>query len=129
MLKDLAPLRPDENDLETSRVQIKRAHKESSAIICGTGTAFPRQKYTQAQVTELLGIENKTVQKLLTAKHIQTRHLYLPMPPKGEKAIHDESHEELNQKFDNGILDIGVRAAKKALTDSPFQKSEIDFCV
>lgn len=99
------------------------------AVICGTGTAFPAQKYTQTQVSDLLGIDNKTVQKLLAAKHIQTRHLYLPTPAPGKKAIHEETHEELNKKFDDGVLDIGLRAASLALADSPFDKSEIDFLI
>ena len=99
------------------------------AVICGTGTAFPAQKYTQTQVSDLLGIDNKTVQKLLAAKHIQTRHLYLPTPAPGKKAIYEETHEELNKKFDDGVLDIGLRAASLALADSPFDKSEIDFLI
>lgn len=100
-----------------------------TSVICGSGSAFPEERYTQAEVGELLGIENKTVQKLIKATHIKTRHLYLPKPIPGQSAIHDETHEELNQKFDNGVLDIGLKAAELALVRSPFQKSEIDFLI
>jgi len=100
-----------------------------SSMICGSGVAFPYHRYTQSEVADLLGIKNNTIQKLLQAKHIQTRHLYLPKPKFGKKMIEDETHEELNKKFDDGILDIGVRAAELAVAKSPFQKSEIDFIV
>lgn len=101
----------------------------SNAVICGIGSAFPKRKYLQEEVGALLGIDNRTVQKLLAAKHILTRHLYLPEPALGQTAIADESQEMLNEKFDQGVLDIGVRATRQAIADSPFKKSEIDFLV
>ncbi len=115
---------------ENYQTQNKRSAIDAqSSVICGSGKAFPATKYTQREVSDLLGIENKTVQKLLEASHIRTRHLYLPDPPAGQKAIREETHEELNQKFDEGVMDIGLRAANRALADSPFHKSEIDFLV
>lgn len=101
----------------------------SGAMICGMGSAFPQRKYSQQEVGALLGINNRTVQKLLAARHILNRHLYLPEPLPGQTAIADETQEMLNDKFDQGVIDIGIRAARQALADSPFRKSEIDFLV
>ncbi len=110
--------------------QLKQArHNTSRAMICGMGSAFPQRRYSQQEVGALLGIDNRTVQKLLAARHILNRHLYLPEPPPGQAAIADETQEMLNAKFDEGVLDIGVRATRQALGDSPFRKSEIDFLV
>lgn len=65
----------------------------------------------------------------MRAEHIQTRHLYLPEPTAQGLAIAEESIEQLHQKFDAGVLDIGVKSAKKALANSPFNESQIDFLI
>lgn len=102
---------------------------DGQSVICGVGSAFPEKKYTQNEVKQLLGINNPTVHKLLRAEHIQSRHLYLPDPPTSGLAIHDESAEELNQKFDRGVLDIGVKAVKNALEKSQISGADIDYLI
>ncbi len=113
---------------EVSETRTSRRSSETS-FICGIGTAFPAQSYTQNEVSDLLGIDNPTVRKLLSAPHILTRQLYLPKAQPGGKSIATETHEDLNQKFDGGILDIGLRAATQALADCPFAKDEIQFLI
>ena len=130
MLKELTNDVHSENSQDTERHSPKQIRSKSSgAMICGIGTAFPRRQYSQEEVGALLGIDNRTVQKLLAAKHILSRHLYLPEPAFGQTAIADETQEMLNEKFDQGVLDIGVRATRQALAGCPFKKSEIDFLI
>lgn len=133
MLKEGLPTQVEDfgetRDADLGQQAIKKIVRPQAVLISGVGTAFPSRKYTQEQVAEALGITDPTVKKLLTAKHIETRHLYLPEPIQGQKVIPTETHEELNEKFDRGVFDIGVKAATRALADSPFHKSEIDFLV
>jgi polyketide synthase Type III len=98
-------------------------------VVSGFGSAFPDRRYTQAESAQLLGIKNPTVQKLLSATHIKTRHLYLPEPSVPGGAIHDETHEELIAKFEAGVRDIGVKAVSRAIEASSLRKHEIDFLV
>ena len=100
-----------------------------SAYICSVGTAFPPSSYSQDDVRDRLNIRNPTVHKLLAAKHIHERQLYLPDPPAGQCAIEDETPEMLNLKFDQGVLDIGSRAIRQALAQVPLALHDIEFLI
>ncbi len=65
---------------------------------------------------------------MLDAKHILTRHLYLPKPPAPGEPIREETHEELIAKFHAGVRDIGVTAVRQAVKHR-FDFSEVEFLV
>lgn len=100
-----------------------------SAYICGVGTAFPPNSYSQDDVRGRLNIQHPTVHKLLAAQHIHERQLYLPDPPAGQRTIDDETPEMLHRKFDQGVLDIGQRAIRHALAESPLALRDVEFLI
>ena len=122
------PAFPDpSDDNESSGFDISSL-RLGSPWVAGVGTAFPPKRYTQEEVKTLLGIQNRTVHKLLDSKHIQTRHLYLPEPPAPGIPIHEETQEEMIAKFIAGVRDIGVTAVKRAI-EGRFAPTDIQFLV
>ncbi len=132
MLKE-SPIHTEDFNQESDESPLtfssKKRRPSNGAMVSGVGTAFPSRSYTQLEVASLLGIHHPTVEKLLKATHIKKRHLYLPDPLVQGNPIHDETHEELINKFNFGVRDIGCRAASQAIMASPFAKSEIEFLI
>lgn len=101
--------------------------KSMTVSIDAVGSAFPRQAYTQEEIGALLGLENRVVQKLLRAPHIQKRHLFLPdKDPSTGRAPH-ETPAELHRKFRDGALDIGGRALRAALDAASLTTRDVDY--
>lgn len=105
----------------------RRDAARNLASIVSVGSAFPAASYSQDEVRELLGLENRVVRKLLRAPHIQKRHLYLP--PKDDRTgrVMTESAADLHAKFREGALDIGSRAIRNALDAASLSPADVDY--
>ena len=81
----------------------------------------------------MLGVQNKTIHKLLKAPHIKTRAMYLEKktnPGDGSiLPIEHETPQRLNNKFISGLEDIGVQAAKQSTTEACVSPQDIDAVV
>lgn len=100
-----------------------------NGAVIAVGTAFPEKVYTQAEVKEHFGLNNRVVNKLLDSGHIQTRHLYLPDVDEGTGRFHTETPVDLNAKFLRGVEEIGARAATNALGRAGVAAEDIDSIV
>lgn len=101
--------------------------RERTAVIASVGSAFPPAAYSQEEVGTLLGLENRVVKKLLSAPHIQKRHLYLPAKDIRTGRVIPESVADLHTKFREGALDIGVRAIRNALDAASLSAAEVGY--
>jgi 3,5-dihydroxyphenylacetyl-CoA synthase len=101
--------------------------RERPAVIAAVGSAFPATAYSQEEVGTLLGLENRVVKKLLSAPHIQKRHLYLPPKDIRTGRIFPESPSDLYAKFRDGALDIGVRAICNALESVSLSAADVGY--
>jgi 3,5-dihydroxyphenylacetyl-CoA synthase len=99
----------------------------STAVIASVGSAFPDQSYSQEEIGALLGLENRVVQKLLRAPHIQRRHLYLPEKDPRTGRARAESPADLHAKFRDGALEIGSRAIRDALDAASLSPADVDY--
>ena len=100
---------------------------EKTATIASVGSAFPDAAYSQEEIGELLGLENRVVKKLLRAPHIHKRHLYLPAKdPRSGRAAH-ESPADLHAKFRTGALELGSRAIHAALGAASLSPVDVDY--
>jgi alkylresorcinol/alkylpyrone synthase/polyketide synthase Type III len=102
-------------------------HRQRTVSIASVGSAFPETSYTQEEVGELLGLENRVVKKLLRAPHIQKRHLYLPERDPLTGRARKESQPDLHRKFHDGALDIGARAIHNALDAAGLTVADVDY--
>jgi len=98
-----------------------------TASISAVASAFPPRAYTQAEVGEILGIDNPVALRLLRSPHIQRRHLFLPERDSSTGRIRDENPLDLQRKFRDGALDIGGRAVRAALGGASLAPSDIDY--
>ncbi len=98
-----------------------------AAAIASVASAFPERSYTQHEVGELLGLENGVVRKLLRSPHIRKRHLYLPAADARTGRVAEESVPDLQAKFRDGALDIGVRAIRAALDAASLTPADVDY--
>jgi 3,5-dihydroxyphenylacetyl-CoA synthase len=103
--------------------------RDPAAVITSVGSAFPDRSYAQDEIGALLGLENRVVQKLLRAPHIQRRHLYLPEPDPRTGRARSESPAELHAKFRDGALEIGSRAITHALGAASLSPTDVDYLV
>ena len=103
--------------------------REGAAAIASVGSAFPDASYSQDEVGELLGLENRVVKRLLSAPHIHKRHLYLPQKDARTGRAHAESAVDLHNKFRAGALDIGARAIRNALDAASLSPADVDYLV
>jgi len=103
------------------------APADATAVIASIGSAFPSRSYTQAEIGELLGLNNRVVQKLLRSPHIKRRHLYLPEPDPETGRARSESAVELHAKFREGALEIGSRAIRDALDGVSLSPTDVDY--
>ena len=98
-----------------------------AAAIASVASAFPERSYSQQEVGELLGLENRVVRKLLRSPHIRKRHLYLPPADTRTGRAGGESIADLQAKFRTGALDIGVRAIHAALAAAALTPADVDY--
>lgn len=102
-------------------------HRQRAVSIASVGSAFPETSYSQEEVGELLGLDNRVVRKLLRAPHIQKRHLYLPESDPITGRARKESQPDLHRKFHDGALDIGARAIHNALDAAGLTVADVDY--
>jgi 3,5-dihydroxyphenylacetyl-CoA synthase len=100
---------------------------EKAAVIASVGSAFPDTAYSQEEIGELLGLENRVVKKLLRAPHIQKRHLYLPPADPRTGRVPPESAADLHAKFRRGALELGSRAIRSALAAASVSAADIGY--
>jgi 3,5-dihydroxyphenylacetyl-CoA synthase len=100
---------------------------ERSAAIASVGSAFPITAYSQEEIGDLLGLENRVVKKLLHAPHIQKRHLYLPGADTRTGRVFPESPADLHEKFRAGALEIGSRAIRNALDAASLSTADVGY--
>ncbi len=100
---------------------------ERAGMIAAVGSAFPEASYSQEEVGLLLGLEHRVVKKLLSAPHIQKRHLYLPESDARTGRARPESPADLHTKFREGALEIGARAIHNALNAASLSPADVDF--
>jgi predicted naringenin-chalcone synthase len=98
-----------------------------TAAIAAVGSAFPDTSYSQEEIGVLLGLENRVVQKLLRAPHIQKRHLYLPAKDPATGRVVAESAADLHAKFRSGALEIGSRAIGNALKAASLSPGDVGY--
>jgi polyketide synthase Type III len=106
------------------------SHRDAArnlASIVSVGSAFPATSYSQEEVRELLGLEDRVVRKLLRSPHIQKRHLYLPAKDSRTGRAFPESAADLHAKFRDGALDIGSRAIRSALDAASLSPADVDY--
>jgi len=97
----------------------------SKGVVSGVGTAFPKNVFTQQEIKNIFGLQNRVVNKLMESGHIETRHLYLDKMDPQTGHLLDESPAELREKFIKGIRDIGMKAALNALKSSNTELNEV----
>lgn len=100
---------------------------QRAAAIASVASAFPERSYSQQEVGELLGLENRVVRKLLRSPHIRKRHLYLPPADARTGRVGGETIVDLQAKFRAGALDIGVRAIHTALAAASLTPADVDY--
>jgi polyketide synthase Type III len=100
---------------------------ERAAAIASVGSAFPETAYSQEEIGTLLGLENRIVKKLLSAPHIEKRHLYLPAKDPRTGRLLPETAADLHAKFREGALEIGSRAIRNALDAAPVSPADVGY--
>lgn len=98
-----------------------------TARLVSVGTATPPTSYTQDEVLEWFGEEDRKIRALFKNSHIGSRALYLP--PRDEHGIVEESNQELLDKHLKGVLEIGPPAIRAALDPLGVEPEELDFLV
>jgi predicted naringenin-chalcone synthase len=117
----------DRGALRSGGIRYPAPWGDSTAVIASVGSAFPERSYSQDEIGELLGLENRVVKKLLRSPHIQRRHLYLPEKDPRTGRARAESAAELHAKFRRGALEIGSRAIRDALDAASLSPADVDY--
>jgi polyketide synthase Type III len=115
------------NGFGTYPIQRTAPAVEKIAAIASVASAFPATSYSQEEIGSLLGLENRVVQKLLRAPHIQRRHVYLPGKDPRTGRVLSESPADLHAKFRDGARDIGTRAIRGALEAASLAPADVDY--
>jgi alkylresorcinol/alkylpyrone synthase/polyketide synthase Type III len=115
------------DQIESYSIRHPTPLRERSAVIAAVGSAFPDVSYSQEEVGELLGLENRVVKKLLRAPHIKKRHLYLPEKDARTGRAVPESAADLHTKFRERALEIGSRAIRNALDTVSLSAADVDY--
>jgi alkylresorcinol/alkylpyrone synthase/polyketide synthase Type III len=96
--------------------------------ILSVGTAHPPHRYTQREVIDRFHVESPLIQRIFTASHIQTRHLYLPEPD--DNGVPQETQEQLLAKHRRGALEMASQAIPAALEPLGLTAADVDYlCV
>lgn len=98
----------------------------NKAKIISVGTSTPQKHYTQTELLEKLSVEDRRIAQLFMATRIKKRHLFLPE----QTEIKDESQAKLIKRHEEGALEIGESAIKKAIEQAGVEINDIDYlCV
>lgn len=110
------------NGLSASSMStITKAH----SYLVSVGTAFPDTEYTQAEVADLLKLDNPVVERLLRADHIKTRRLTLPPKNPITNRVYEETPADLQLKFKEQSRKLGKKAIDKALAKAGMTPEDI----
>ncbi|MEQ1721818.1 MAG: 3-oxoacyl-[acyl-carrier-protein] synthase III C-terminal domain-containing protein [Pseudobdellovibrio sp.] len=89
--------------------------------IISVGTAVPKNKYTQKQVSDILKIKSEKSKRFFTHEHIATRHLC-------EFDIENEqNNSNLIQKFKTNAVELSTQAINEALEAAELKINDIGF--
>lgn len=91
--------------------------------IISVGTATPEKCYTQEALVEKFSIKERRIAQLFMSTRIKKRHLFLP----DQTELTDEPQSILIKRHEQGALEIGESAIKKALQEAGLGISDIDY--
>ena len=96
--------------------------------IISVGTANPHSTYTQQDLLELFGCDDRTIRRFFENSHIRKRHLVLPdRGPDGR--VPDEDGARLLDKHLATSLEVAPRAMRKCLAGASFNPDEVGLLV
>lgn len=99
--------------------------KMLKARIISIGTAVPEHQFSQSAIAELLGVKGAKSLRFFEHEHVKTRHLLLPK--ENLKDFNEETPHELREKFLLNATKLIKKALDKALMDSGYSLTDIDF--
>lgn len=91
-------------------------------------TENPGQRYSQSEIVELFGVEDKKIQRLFSGGHIAGRYLTLPEDIRGGANL-TETGEELAEKHRALAISSGRSVVERALQEADIQAEDIDYIV
>jgi predicted naringenin-chalcone synthase len=86
-------------------------------------TAVPEHRFTQDELLALVGYDDTRRRGFFARSDIESRALYID-PARFQP---DESADELNDRFQRGALELGERAARRALDAAGWSALDVDF--
>ncbi len=90
--------------------------------IAAVATAVPRYRWDQAALLWLSGYDGQRA-NFFANSDIESRYLYLDP----ETFTPDESVDELNDRFQRGVVEIGAQAVRQVLERAAWDPRDIDF--
>jgi len=96
-----------------------------TSFIKGVGTAVPHQSYSQLEILELCGIQDRRIRSMFLNSAINRRHLTLPVTSDGE--IQRETSGELLTKHLTSSLDLGGEAIRECLKSIGAGCGDVDY--
>jgi predicted naringenin-chalcone synthase len=90
--------------------------------ILALGTANPPNRFTQRDAYRLVGYENKHILDIFLNSDIDYRHFYLDP----DRFSHDETSDELNQRYLRGAMETGCRAVHRCLELAGLVPRDVD---
>ena len=94
----------------------------SNPRILAVGTANPPNRFTQREAYRLVGYENKHILEIFLNSDIDYRHFYIDP----ESFSHDETPDELNQRYLRGAMETGCRAVHRCLESAELAPRDVD---
>lgn len=96
------------------------------AKIISVGVAAPASAFTQEEICNKLGIDDRRIHKLFEGTRIKKRHLYI----EPEASHLNDPQPKLLHRHEQGCIEIGQEAIKKALENAKLTMDDIDYlCV
>ncbi|MBM9509251.1 3,5-dihydroxyphenylacetyl-CoA synthase DpgA [Actinacidiphila acididurans] len=94
--------------------------------LVGLGTAVPATSYSQTEVLDYFGINDRRMRLLFANSAIERRHLSLP-PAGADGRPVTESQGDLLRKHSSVAIRIGADAVRRCLADAGLQLSDVDY--
>ena len=94
----------------------------NNSRIIGIGTANPALRLTQEQSFHAAGYQSDRIRKIFLNGDIHYRHFYLE-----GNLNHDESSDQLNQRYLRGAMKTGCRAIANCLATAGRTVQDVDF--
>ncbi|MGM9992802.1 MAG: type III polyketide synthase [Candidatus Bruticola sp.] len=101
--------------------------------IASIGTAVPPTSYTQAELAQYFGVNNRKIQALFSNSHIEKRHLTLPVleelirSKSNALPVQSEDPDILAARHRQGVLNLGSEALRQALHQAGLAPDKLDY--